>query len=236
MFLGWGILIPIGGFLARYRPKTIKNEKGEYVPCFMDAENVGRNFHPNLQVSGYISASAGFIIAFIMVDSHFSANNIHHAIIGTAIMALGLFQIILGILRPHPPKGYNKKEETKDKREKKGEWRKPTCGQACCCKEPEGSSFRPWRLFWERKHRWLGRTLIVAAGVNIGLGIWLLFGIERPLVVIIILYAAFCLAEIIVLIVCDAASNKGESKSGKSKSLCGKSAGFDCAKWKHVKW
>jgi len=78
--------------------------------------------------------------------------------------------------------------------------------------------------------------LIVAAGVNIGLGIWLLFGIERPLVVIIILYAAFCLAEIIVLIVCDAASNKGESKSGKSKSLCGKSTGFDCAKWKHVKW
>jgi len=133
--------------------------------------------------------------------SHFIPTNIVHGTIGTIITGLAIFQFVLGILRPHQPEGYKKGEP---------KHAKPSCAQALQGKS--STEYTAIRLIWERKHRWLGRTLFIAAAVNITIGIGLLFGglptIPTLTKAILVVYWAYLLSKTIVYIVCDAKNRK----------------------------
>jgi len=180
MFTSWGVILPMGGFLARYR-----NEKN--CPWWPT--------HQNLQISGIILSTGGFILGFCMVDAHFVVGgNIYHACIACIITFFALIQFIFGLARPHFPEGYKKSDN-------KPEHKKPTCAQACRCESD--TEYTPQRLIWERKHRWLGRFLFMAAACNIGIGASLLLGIDTGIAALFYIYLAYLLSQVITVIAMD---------------------------------
>jgi hypothetical protein len=194
MFTSWGIILPLGGFLARYRPH----------PCGGDC--LWWPHHENLQWTGIIMSSGGYVIAYFMVGgSHFSTGpdgNIVHATIGTIITFFALVQFFMAIARPHQPTGYKKSEVPS-----KPEWRKPTCSQAC--RGESETEDTPWRLIWERKHRWFGRILFMTAAVNISIGARLLAGsFLQAIAIIFYLYLGYLLIQIIIVIYMDSKFRK----------------------------
>jgi hypothetical protein len=204
MFVSWAILLPLGGFLARYRPvyPCLPKEKPEDPGCKWWPA------HQNIQTSGIVISTVGFIIAIIMNSfdsSHFIPSNIAHATLGTIITGLAIFQLVLGVLRPHQPEGYKKGNP---------DHAKPTCIEALGCHS--STLYTAKRLIWERKHRWLGRSLFAAAAVNISLGIFLLFGSNMTAIIIMAIYGAYLVSKTITYIICD---------TQKKKWLCCKSAG-----------
>jgi len=207
MFVSWAILLPLGGFLARYRPiyPCLPKEKEDDPGCKWWPA------HQNIQTSGIIISTIGFIIAIIMNSfdsSHFIPSNIAHATLGTCITGLAIFQFILGLLRPHQPEGYKKGNP---------DHAKPTCCEALGCMS--NSLYTAKRLIWERKHRWLGRSLFTAAAVNISLGILLLFGSNVVAFIILGIYMAYLFGKIITYIVCDTKTKKWPCCKSASESL-----------------
>lgn len=86
MFLGWGVLLQAGAFIARY---------------FRHVENAfWFKMHRGLQVSGLLLALAGFICAIMSVPfDHFK---FAHGGLGLVIMIIGLTQPLNALFRPHP--------------------------------------------------------------------------------------------------------------------------------------
>jgi len=95
--------------------------------------------------------------------------------------------------------------------------KKPTCGEAFACVTQ--SQYTPIRLLWERKHRYLGRSLFCAAAVNICLGGNLLIGFNQPFTPIIYAYFGFLAAEIIVVIIFDTILKKWICCMSSSESI-----------------
>jgi len=88
MFLGWGVIIPLGMLVARYF---------RHVPGAIWFE-----IHRVLQPFGYLLALIGFIIILIDVGG---AIEVPHGQFGLAIMIGGFFQILFAIFRPHKEPG-----------------------------------------------------------------------------------------------------------------------------------
>jgi len=86
MFLGWGVIIPLGMLIARY------------------FRHLGPNWfeaHRGFQTFGYILA----IIALIIILVDVKGINVPHGQFGIAIMIVGFFQILVAIFRPHKEPG-----------------------------------------------------------------------------------------------------------------------------------
>jgi len=88
MFLGWGVIIPLGMLFARY----FRHLPG---PIWFDVHRV-------LQPLGYLIALVGFIIALIMVKGQIA---VPHGQFGISIMIVGFFQVLFAIFRPHKEPG-----------------------------------------------------------------------------------------------------------------------------------
>jgi len=199
MFIAWGLLLPLGGYLARYR--------GPKLGCLWFPA------HQSFQISGIILSFGGYILAFFIVEgAHFQGNNRIHAFLGSAIILGSAIQFFLALARPHQPQNDTGKYDKTDPN-----LAKPTCYQACCeCKSP--TKYTPWRLIWERKHRYLGRFLFIAAMVNIFLGANLLgtFYSVTVSLALLIIYAVISFIEVLVVIIKDCQYKKW---------ICCKSAG-----------
>ena len=87
MLIGWGWLIPSGAILAR----------------FLKHRPIWFHLHRAVQSLGLLSALIGFIIALKNFETLDSSTNMgyNHAVMGVVTMALGLFQPINGLVRPH---------------------------------------------------------------------------------------------------------------------------------------
>ncbi len=87
MFLSWGVFLPVGVAVARYA-KSLPNA-------------LWFRIHRPLQVTGVLFSIGGFVASYLMVPiGHYSARP--HAIIGLLVFALGLFQPLNALVRPHP--------------------------------------------------------------------------------------------------------------------------------------
>lgn len=84
MFLGWGVLLQAGAFIARY---------------FRHKDPWWFKMHRGLQVSGLLLAIAGLICAVQSVP--FDHLKFAHGGLGIAIMIIGLTQPLNAIVRPH---------------------------------------------------------------------------------------------------------------------------------------
>jgi hypothetical protein len=90
MLWGWGIFLTLGVIIARYG----KSLGGD----------LWFELHRGLQTLGLILATAGFIIAWIMVNGdHFMTA--FHAQLGLTIMIIAYFQFLMGVFRPHKEPG-----------------------------------------------------------------------------------------------------------------------------------
>ncbi|XP_068705524.1 uncharacterized protein [Montipora foliosa] len=88
MFLGWGVCLQAGAFIARY---------------FRHIENAWWfKMHRILQVTGLVLAFLGLVCAGISVP--FDHLKFAHGGLGLAIMLIGLQQPLNARFRPHPPK------------------------------------------------------------------------------------------------------------------------------------
>ncbi|KAK3711397.1 hypothetical protein QZH41_013506, partial [Actinostola sp. cb2023] len=84
MFIGWGVLLQLGAFIARY---------------FRHKDPWWFKMHRGLQVSGLLFAIAGFVCAVMSVPfDHFK---FAHGAIGLDVMIVGLLQPLNGFFRPH---------------------------------------------------------------------------------------------------------------------------------------
>eukprot|EP00794_Sanderia_malayensis_P016710 gene16708-18404_t len=94
MFISWGIILQLAGFIARYL-KT----KG----------NLWYNLHRGLSTIGLVIAIAGFILGIISVrGNHFS---FAHGAIGLDIMLAGIYQPLNAVFRPAAPKEEEKPKQ-----------------------------------------------------------------------------------------------------------------------------
>jgi len=89
MLVGWGVMLVAGVIFARYG----KGLGGDW----------WFQLHQIFQVTGFLMVSAGFTIAWIMVDG-FHFNTDFHGQLGLTIMILAYFQFFGGLLRPHKGK------------------------------------------------------------------------------------------------------------------------------------
>lgn len=86
MFISWGVVLQFGALFARYAKKS--------------TSDLWFKVHRFAQMAGYVLSIGGLIISFIMVKgSHF--NTKIHGQFGLTIMAMGLVQIIIAVIRPH---------------------------------------------------------------------------------------------------------------------------------------
>lgn len=87
MFLGWGICLQMGAFIARY---------------FRHKDPFWFKFHRALQMAGLALATIGIILGFISAStaaaSHFTFT---HSVLGLIIMIIGWFQPVNAYFRPH---------------------------------------------------------------------------------------------------------------------------------------
>lgn len=94
MFIGWGVFLQFGAFMARYGKKL---PKVGGVPAWFF-------IHRLFQPLGYLIALIGFIIAIVFTQQgggpHFAG--VHQAL-GLTTMILGLVQLAIVPFRPHPP-------------------------------------------------------------------------------------------------------------------------------------
>ena len=100
MFLGWGVCLQAGAFIARY---------------LRHRDPLWFKLHRGLQMGGLVLALAGLGVA-AGKGIRPNAGNAHH-VIGFLVMLLGILQPIEAIFRPHAPKG-----EPKTMRRKIFEW------------------------------------------------------------------------------------------------------------------
>jgi len=99
MLIGWGWLLPSGAVIAKF---------GRH------RDPLWFNIHKMLQVTGLVCSFAGWILALTQFDvfSFPGTKNYTHAVLGTLVMVMGLLQAVLGILRPHLPKGDGEEKST----------------------------------------------------------------------------------------------------------------------------
>ena len=83
MFIGWGILLQLGMFFARY---------------FRHKDPWWFKMHRALQVSGLIVSFLGLIFAIVSASGHFM---FAHGGLGLFIMIIGLLQPLNAFFRPH---------------------------------------------------------------------------------------------------------------------------------------
>ncbi|KAI3514766.1 hypothetical protein L1887_13450 [Cichorium endivia] len=82
--VGWGVLLPIGAFIARY------------------LKHAGRLWlyaHSSIQLSGFIIGLSG-VVAGLILNGRIDANVDKHKIIGIIIITLGCLQVIAILIRP----------------------------------------------------------------------------------------------------------------------------------------
>ncbi|XP_048580915.1 uncharacterized protein LOC5512598 isoform X2 [Nematostella vectensis] len=84
MFIGWGVLLQGGAFIARY---------------FRHKDPWWFKMHRGLQVSGLVFAIGGFACAVVSVP--FDHLMFAHGSLGLAIMIMGILQPLNAIIRPH---------------------------------------------------------------------------------------------------------------------------------------
>lgn len=93
MVLGWGVLIPLGGLIARY----LKVTPGQDWPRALD-NKTWWHMHRACQYGGVAIAALGVMIAWGRGDGRADGAWLH-ALVGWAVMAAGLAQIVGGWLR-----------------------------------------------------------------------------------------------------------------------------------------
>lgn len=90
MLLGWGLLLPMGVAVA-----VLRNQIGsQWI-----------KWHRNLQLAGVSMGLGGYFVARAMTDhhSHEALISLHH-VCGMFLTFWAVFQVAIGLLRPHPPK------------------------------------------------------------------------------------------------------------------------------------
>jgi len=97
----WGVLLPIGVLIARYRKELLPHGQPK----------LWYRIHRNTQSTGIAMAIAGLAIALSRPE--FGLIDTAHGYIGLAVMAMGLAQPINAMLRPHPAKGGESKSRAR---------------------------------------------------------------------------------------------------------------------------
>lgn len=92
MFFSWGVLIPLGIFVARYFKVTPKQNW----PVELD-NKFWWYTHVYVQVTAYFLALSGLIL--ILVFSMQTIEHSWHGLLGWIVMCLGGLQLVLGIFR-----------------------------------------------------------------------------------------------------------------------------------------
>jgi len=98
MFISWGLILPFGILWARYTRDL--------------PDNLWFKVHRITQYSGFTISIAGIILGYVMLGPyHF--RKVTHAVIGTVILVLSFFQVLIAFFRPHiipdKPKTKNRK-------------------------------------------------------------------------------------------------------------------------------
>lgn len=95
MFLAWGVLAPVGAFIARFCKRS-----GSPLVC---GKPMWFALHRAVQVTATVLSIGGFVIAVMMTDAEGQFSGLHH-IVGVVVFAMGLAQVALAMCRPQPPK------------------------------------------------------------------------------------------------------------------------------------
>ena len=98
MFLGWGVLLPLGAVTSRF---------------FRHHDPLWFDIHRFLQMSGLLSGFIGWVIALVQFTPFGAMPRLGqaHYTFGMMVMVLGLMQPLNGILRPHKGQPFRKQWE-----------------------------------------------------------------------------------------------------------------------------
>jgi len=99
MFISWGIILPFGALWARYT---------RHLP-----HELWIKVHRIFQYGGFLISLSGIILAYVMLGTTYHFRMMTHAVIGTVILGLSCFQVLIAFFRPHivpdKPKTRNRK-------------------------------------------------------------------------------------------------------------------------------
>jgi hypothetical protein len=99
MFVGWGLLIPVGMISARYLKPMLGND------VKLAGKPLWFQLHLFCQVIGVVVMTAGFILAHASFKEGSWTAAKAHCILGNLAFAFGILQPINAFFRPHPPEG-----------------------------------------------------------------------------------------------------------------------------------
>jgi len=150
MFISWGIILPFGALWARYT---------RHLP-----HQLWFKVHRILQYGGFLISLVGIILAYVMLGTTYHFRMVTHAVIGTVILGLSVFQVLMAFFRPHIVP-----DKEKSRNRKLFEVVHPWNGRVLVVLAVVQIYFGIFAIGYNKSHEWVLIVFTVVVGITLGM-------------------------------------------------------------------